>query len=600
MSDRSLRSRLGKMNDRDLCSRLGTAVCMLLAVASSSLWAATNPFTDYVDWRYHPPNMQIRNTQGVAERVVDGKLRLKLRDFLELMLKNSTEVQLTRLDVYTSANAITSAKSPFDPSLVLSFNAQRSVSPISFVTLGGAGSGGTGVFSNPGQTGPGGTDTGSGSGGLTGNQVTFPQTISSLSQNSAATYSQLIPTGQTITTSFNVYRSSGYGLPYATLFGSLNVTITQHLLQNRTNIQAKGPLQAANTELLISSARTQTAIADAIAAAARQYWNAILLRDNIRVQEQNVNLARRSYEHDKQALDLGALARLDIYQSETQVAERDRELIAARYQYKSALDALRRLIGADLTPSLRETEILLEDDAAAIPPRSSVLPFEEALAKAVQQRPETLAAKQQTSVDAINARVARDALLPQLDLSVQGGGTGPGFNQISATNGSGIVSANPYPGLGGTLGQVLAFSYPSYGFGLQLNFPFRNSAARASLSNALVSKARDQYAQRQTQQQITFDVQQAINAIELSDASIQAAIRTRDLAQKNVSAEQQKYELGTITAFEVLDSQTRLASSESALLSAYVNYQQAFIDYQRATWTLLDGLGMIVETPKVQ
>ncbi len=66
-----------------------------------------------------------------------------------------------------------------------------------------------------------------------------------------------------------------------------------------------------------------------------------------------------------------------------------------------------------------------------------------------------------------------------------------------------------------------------------------------------------------------------------------------------MEAEQQKYELGTITAFEVLDSQSRLASAESSLLNAYVGYQQAFVSYRRATWTLLDGLGMVVETPRL-
>lgn len=116
----------------------------------------------------------------------------------------------------------------------------------------------------------------------------------------------------------------------------------------------------------------------------------------------------------------------------------------------------------------------------------------------------------------------------------------------------------------------------------------------------LVNKARDEYQKRQTEQQIILDVRQAIDSIELARASIGAATETRDFARKNVQAEQQKYELGTITAFEVLDSQTRLASSESALLNAYVTYQQAYINYQRATWTLLDGLGMVAETPKIR
>ncbi len=69
-----------------------------------------------------------------------------------------------------------------------------------------------------------------------------------------------------------------------------------------------------------------------------------------------VDLAKKSYERDKLALQLGALARLDIFQSETQVAERNRDLVQAQFTYKTQLDGLRRLIGADLTPELRNTE----------------------------------------------------------------------------------------------------------------------------------------------------------------------------------------------------------------------------------------------------
>jgi hypothetical protein len=75
------------------------------------------------------------------------------------------------------------------------------------------------------------------------------------------------------------------------------------------------------------------------------------------------------------------------------------------------------------------------------------------------------------------------------------------------------------------------------------------------LADALVSRSRDRYTERQVQQQIILDVRQVLTSIDLANASIESATLTRDLAQKNVEAEQQKYELGTITAFEVLDSQ---------------------------------------------
>jgi outer membrane protein TolC len=115
-----------------------------------------------------------------------------------------------------------------------------------------------------------------------------------------------------------------------------------------------------------------------------------------------------------------------------------------------------------------------------------------------------------------------------------------------------------------------------------------------------VNRTRDRYSELQVKQQITLDVRQAITMLELANSTIEAARKARDLSVKNVEAEQQKYELGTVTAFEVLDSQNQLASSENALLGAFVGYQEAYMSYQRATWTLLDGLGMVLETPKVR
>lgn len=568
------------------------AACLL---AATPLLSAADFLKDYVKHRFTAESVQIKDIQGLQQRMADGKLRLRLKDFLELVLKNNTDVHLTQMDVYTAADQITAAKAPFDPTLGLEFNTLRSVSPLFFGGGSFIGSGG-GNGSGVGQTGAGG-GTGTGVGGTT---VTLPQTINSLSQNSAIAYNQLLPTGQALTSSFTLNRSSGDGFSSPALFGALNFAITQPLLQNRGNLQFHGPLLAARTELLIVSEQSEATIGDTVAAAARQYWEAILARDNIRVLQQTLALAQKSYEHDKLALDLGALAKLDIYQSQTQVAERNRDLVQAEYLYKADLDGLRRLIGADLSPELRAADIVLEDDATALPPKSAILPFEAAIAKAMKVRPETRAADQKVAVDNLNARIARDALLPRLDLTLQGGATGPGLNQIGSGSVIGLPSNIPYPGLSDTLRQVLGFDFPSYGFDVKLTLPLRNSTAQANLADSLVSRARDRYQKRKTQQQIILDVRQAIDGIELAEASIGAATETRDLARKNVEAEQQKYELGTITAFEVLDSQTRLASSESALLNAYVTYQEAYINYQRATWTLLDGLGMVIEKPKMR
>src|SRR5690349_15790826 len=94
--------------------------------------------------------------ESLQQRIAAGKLPLKVRVFIELMLMNSTAIQATRLDVYTSADRITTAKAPFDPLLDTSFTASRSISPAFF---GGGGFSGTGT----GQTGTGSTGSGNGS-----------------------------------------------------------------------------------------------------------------------------------------------------------------------------------------------------------------------------------------------------------------------------------------------------------------------------------------------------------------------------------------------------------------------------------------------------
>ncbi len=252
----------------------------------------TNPFTRRIESR----QVKVRDVEGLQEHLIDGKLHLHLRDFLELLLKNSATVQLTRLDVYSAADAVTAAKAPFDALLQPAFNTQRTLTPPSpfFPTLG--------AFSN-------------------------------LSQTSTIGYSQLLPTGQTLGSSFNVNRISGDGYTSPALFGTLNFSVTQPLLRNRNGIEQRAPLILARTELNITSELSESTIGNAVADAARQYWQAIQLRDGIRVAEQAVALAVKTNERDQKALDLGAISKLDIFQSQAQVADSKRALIQAQHQY---------------------------------------------------------------------------------------------------------------------------------------------------------------------------------------------------------------------------------------------------------------------------
>ncbi len=542
------------------------SLALLAAAGAARLaWCDSFPLLGSFERRFHPDTVIERDVEGLEQRIQNGKLVLNLKAFLTLVLKNSTGIRLTQLDVYTAADAVTSAKAPFDPQVLLEFNALRSVQQEASQTSGA-------------------------------------ETLSDLGQTSTASYSQVLGAGPTVTAGFSATRTSSnsaFNFFNPSIATGLSFTVTQPLLQNRGNLQMRAPLTAARTQFRIVTEQSQAQIATAIANAAGQYWEAIRARENIRVLEQSLDLAQKSYERDRQALELGALSKLDILQSQSQVAQRKLDLIQGRYAYRQALDGLRQVIGADLKPNTLGMEIVLEDDPRETPMGFHALPLGEAIAKARHDRPELSAAGRRVGVDELNARVARDQMTPRLDLSLQAGSSGLGGNQLPVVLPLGGTTALVAGGLGDSLNQLFAFSSPYYGFSLTLGIPVRSSAAQASLTDALVNRVRDRYSQRQIDQQVILDVETASRQLDLAQASMEAAKTSRDLSQQNVDAEQMKYQLGTVTAFELLTAQSQLATTENSLVNAYVDYQKAVVAYRRAIWTTLDDLGFVLESPAV-
>jgi outer membrane protein len=544
----------------------GKRLAVLLAVASVVSAGNISSFSwrDYWRNRMSPDIVQERGVDGLDERVRGGKLELDIRTFLALVLKNSTDIRLTQLDVYSAVNSITAALAPFDPQLQFGFNTLREIQGASSQTSGA-------------------------------------ETLNSLTQNSFANFNQVLGSGPTISGGFTALKSSSnsaFNFFNPSIGTGLNLLITQPLLQGRGNLQLRSALVVARTQFHIVSEQSQTAIANTLAAAAAQYWEAIRARDAIRIAGRSLDLAQKSYDRDRTALDLGAISKLDILQSQSQVAQRKVDLIQAQFAYQQALDGLRRLIGADLKPNTINAEIVLDDDPLALPPSFEPLSRDKAIAKATHDRPEMSAANRRISIDEWNARVARNSLLPRLDLSVQAGTSGLGGDQIPVVLPLGGGATGFIPGgLGDSLNQLFTLVSPYYGFGLTLTIPIKSSAAKASLADALVNRVRDRYTVRQTEQQIIAETMLAVSQLDLALASVEAAKLSRELAQQNVDAEQQKYQLGTVTAFELLTAQSQLANTESSVVNAYVNYQKSIVAYRRAVWTIFDDYGVVVDLP---
>lgn len=522
-------------------------VLAFVALFSSFVSAEVFPTPQYFHRLFSGANVpsQLPGPEGLKDYVVDGKLRMTLEDAVRLALLNDTDTRLNQLQAEFSKFTLLRAYQPFDPVLTSSFGPSRSNSQ-------------------------------------TVSELDGASVLSNLTHRGSVTYNQAFQTGTSFSVGFNANRSatnSEFATVNPSIVSSLNFSLSQPLLRRRGLLANRAPIVIAQRNVKQSQAALQGQMNESVSRTINRYWDLVQSKLGLEVLQKSLELAEATYDQNKRALKLGALPQLDIYRSESQVAQRKLSVIQAQYRLKAIEDDFRRLIGADLDETYRVLPLELTEraDAATLTPVDPT----QALEKALKSRPELESLRQQAANDDLSIRVANQNLKPDLNLT--------GFYSTSGTNVLVDADNNRLTGhFGDAWDQVTSFKYPSYGATLELRLPLRNRAAEAELGSAQVSKRRTLYQIRQRQQAISLEVRNALNDLEGSRMSITAAETALDLAKKNLAAEQRKYELGAQTIFFVLDAQTQMAQAEQSLVEAQISYQRALTSVRRSTGELLD------------
>ena len=92
------------------------------------------------------------------------------------------------------------------------------------------------------------------------------------------------------------------------------------------------------------------------------YWQAVQVRENLRVQESALELADKFLKRSQRELELGAISKLDIFQPEQNFVQAQAGVSqAALTQWRSRRTLLRKQMGADLDPDIRKLPIVLTE-----------------------------------------------------------------------------------------------------------------------------------------------------------------------------------------------------------------------------------------------
>ena len=99
---------------------------------------------------------------------------------------------------------------------------------------------------------------------------------------------------------------------------------------------------------------------------------------------------------------------------------------------------------------------------------------------------------------------------------------------------------------------------------------------------------------KQIELQVATDVTNAVLTAQSGVERVQAAQAAREFAQKQLEAEQSKFEVGMSTNYNVIQSQRDLATAQNNELQAILNYRKSLVELERLQQTTLQNLNITV------
>jgi outer membrane protein len=540
------------------------------------------------------PEPILTNAPRIEEMVKDGKLSISLQDAVDLALQNNLAITIERYTPWLAEASILHTLSGGAPTSG-PVNALGTIPPMSFdpqVTSTFSMDQRT-ILANNGLT----AGTGTGTGTLT--QLNTHTTTGDIA------YTQGFHTGTSFSATFdNVRGSSSSPSNFFSPFVQSNFVFvaSQQLLNGFGLLANEHFIRIAKVNKSIADQSLMQQVITSITAVGNAYWELVFARGSVDVAREEIALAEKTYSDNKKQVDVGTLAPLEIVQAEAQLATAQQALIVAQTTVLQDQLTLMNLIAKNPNaPILRTVEIIPTDTADVAPPEVEKLPLDDLIREATTKRPDVLQAGLQIRGDDINVRATKNALLPVLTLS------GEYATEGLAGNNRPVASCIPTPpattcqilsGLGTSLNQEFTGAYPEYNAAINFTIPIRNRAAQANNVIATLTARSDEANYQQIVNNAAIDVHNAQITLEQARITLAAAIKTRDLDQQTLDAEQKKYQVGASTLFNIVSDQNTLAAAESAEVRARVNLVEGKVNFDRAMARTLDVYNITIADAK--
>ncbi len=407
----------------------------------------------------------------------------------------------------------------------------------------------------------------------------------------SADFSQLLPTGGTITFSLdgditNSNRSfqsinPRYG-------GTLSFNLNQPLLRNFGMKINRREIIIAQNNLDMSELDFKTTLENIVYRVEEDYWNLVYSIENLKVREQSLRLAEDLLEKNRRAVEVGTMAPIDVLSAESTVASRRADIIETRAQVKNNEDNLKTLINIAAETDDADLLTIFPTDQPGYEKVSVSL--DQALATALDNRADLQSTQLDIKNREINVSWAKNQMLPGLSLSARYWSPGITGDQIIYLNNNAFtgIIVDTIPGSPSEAWKdAFGLVYANLSLSLTLDVPLDTLFTQTTLIQARVNLKQAMLRLKNQEQQIFQEIRNAVRAVETNHQRVQAYKVARDLAQRQLEGEEERLKVGLTTPYFVLQYQRDLRNAQIMELRSIMDYNLSLARLQRSTGVIL-------------
>jgi outer membrane protein TolC len=592
-------------------------ICLLCAVCTFAQdEIRVEPASGPLGWLINPyrprsvPPIRVTNSPRLDSLIRAGNLYLAAQDVVALAIENNIDVEVQRYGPLLAQEVLRRAEGG---------GALRSVGlPVApgpqSVSLQGVSlnpTGGAGIAAGAGVSSGGGIVTQLGplipsldpslSGFMNFQHASIPQSNTFLTGTTAllqdtrsfqAQYSQNWDFGlnaQLTYSSQHVHVNSQFFSlnPYSS--GSLDLQVTQNLLQGFGSAVNGRNIRVQKNNVKVTDLQFKQQVITTVSAALNLYWDLVSFDEDVRSRQQEVKTAEQLLEDNKKQVQIGAMAEIEITRAEAQLYAGRQDLTIAQTNLLQQETVLKNaLVRTGIAQAgLANVHIVPLDKIAAVPATDETRPVQDLVNQALASRTEVEQARVNIESNELNLVGIKNSLKPTFQAFAELTNNGLTGDPTAA---AALVPGVAYRagGYGNLLAQIARRNYPNYSAGFSLNIPLRNRAAQSDYVTSVLELRQNQLNLQKNTNQVLVDVQNAVIGIEQARARYEAAVKSRELQEQTLAADQRRYTLGAATAFQVIQDQRDLATTQSGEVQAMANYTHARIAFDQALGRTLE------------